>query len=76
MTDNPDDYWCMVPALAQVPLPERMNLSIPRVMVSGFLINVYRLVGFSKAGGQYGKSKSNSPHKFLYKPLIKFIIYH
>lgn len=40
MTDNPDDYWCMVPDLAQVPLPERMNLSIPMVMVSGFLVLV------------------------------------
>lgn len=34
MSYTPDNYWCKVPDLVDIPFPERMNLSIPMIVVS------------------------------------------
>lgn len=34
MADTPDDYWCRIPELLDLPLEQRKSLSIPKELVS------------------------------------------
>jgi len=34
MADTPDDYWCRIPELLDLPLEQRKSLAIPQEVVS------------------------------------------
>lgn len=69
MADTPDDYWCRIPELLDLPLEQRKSLAIPKELVSNGVVAAIRVLrlssrpidcAFGGVDGQYeGGSMSN-----------------